>query len=120
MHTPTAYASVDGITDTVRGKGKVIPVPKHHTMKVYRSCGCKAPYTLNLGTRWRWWSASHFGCLTPGKESQYLLARGWRGPITGLDKMMKRKIPSPARNKIMAILHVVSDFTVECLKTVTI
>jgi hypothetical protein len=33
---------------------KVIPEPMHHTMKIDRGCGSKAPCILDLISRWRW------------------------------------------------------------------
>jgi len=33
-------------------RGKVIAVPEHHTVKVYRQSGDKVPFILNLGIRW--------------------------------------------------------------------
>jgi hypothetical protein len=42
------------ILSFVKGKGRVVPVPKHCIMKMYRWSGGEAPHILNLGTRWSW------------------------------------------------------------------
>jgi hypothetical protein len=71
---------------------------KHRAMKTYWGSGGIAPRILDLGTRWRWWSASRPGRFIPRKRAPGThWIGGWVGPRTVLDVVVKRKIPSPHR-----------------------
>jgi len=37
-----------------KGKGEVLSLPEHHTVKAFNECGGKSPRTLDLRTRLRW------------------------------------------------------------------
>jgi len=39
-----------------------------------------AQHIMNLGTRWRWWSASHSGHFNPREKAWYPLERRLGGP----------------------------------------
>ena len=72
-------------------KGAVFPA---HTMNGYRGCRHTAPVILTSALDTADWSTSHPGHFTAHKESWYQLNRRLTVPMTGLDILEKRKIPS--------------------------
>jgi hypothetical protein len=67
-------------------------------MKTYWESGGIAPRILELGTTWRWVVSftprpSHPRERAPGTH----WIGGWVGPRAVLDRVVKRKIPSPHR-----------------------
>jgi len=68
-------------------------------MKAYWGNGCIAPRILDLGSRWGEWSDSFPGRFTPRERAPWHpLDRRLVGPVVGLDKVVKRKIPNPFRD----------------------
>jgi hypothetical protein len=67
----------------MRVKGKVVPLPKHHTLKAYKGKGGKTARILDLGTSWR---SGHFHVLAalllvPTKQESSIstVTRLWGG-----------------------------------------
>jgi hypothetical protein len=76
------------------------------SVKAYCGIGCIAPRILELGTRLRWVVGFTPGRLTPreGAPGTHWI-RGWVGPRSGLDAVMKRKFPSPCRDSNPPIIQ---------------
>jgi hypothetical protein len=73
-------------------------LPKHHAMKTYWGSGGIAPRILDFGTRWGEWSALRPGHFIPRERAPGThWIWGWVGPRTGLNTVVRRKIPSPRR-----------------------
>jgi hypothetical protein len=54
--------------------------------------GCIDPHFLDLGTSWRWWSASQPGRFTPGERASSIYwIGGWVDPRAGVEDAEKRK-----------------------------
>jgi hypothetical protein len=89
-------------------------------MKAYRGSGGIVPYILDLGTRWREWSASRHGRFTPREgDSGTNWIGGWVGPRAGLDAVAKRKILNPSRDLEHPIIQpVVERYTTELFRLV--
>jgi len=82
-------------------KVKLYPCFKFYAMKTWESGG-KAPLILNIGTSGGEWLASRPDLFQPrGRAPDTHLIWDWVGPRACLDAAAKRKIPVPARNRIL-------------------
>jgi hypothetical protein len=69
---------------------------RHHAIKTCLGSGGIAPCILNLGARWMWVVIFTLTRLTAGENTLSTnWIGGWVGTRTGLDAVVKRKIPSP-------------------------
>ena len=84
-------------TTTTITTSKFIPV---HTMLVHVRSTDLVPLILNNGCRWKCWSISHPGYITPLKVPSTHYTRSWVGPRTRLDIIERNKIFSPCHNSI--------------------
>jgi hypothetical protein len=67
-------------------------------MKAYWGTGCISPHTLTSALDGGEWSASRPGSFTPKARAPFThWIGGWVGPRSGLDAVVRRKIPSPNR-----------------------
>jgi hypothetical protein len=72
------------------GKGKVVPVLKHYTMKAYWGVEVQIHIFLTSALAGGEWSASHPCHFTPGERAPGTHWIGsWVGPRTGLDDVEK-------------------------------
>jgi hypothetical protein len=85
-----------------RGKVKIklsLCLTKHHAMQAYLGSGVTAPRIFDLGTRGGEWSASRPGRFNPREKAPVThWIGGWVGLRTGLDAVVRRKIPNPYRD----------------------
>jgi hypothetical protein len=92
-------------------------VPRHEDVEESKSI---APRILNLGSSWRWVSASRPGRFTPGLRTQYTLDKRLCGPQNWSDAVAKRRNShcpcwelNPVRPGIFKILwHVATSLTI--------
>jgi hypothetical protein len=91
----------------VKCKGKVTPVlflTEHHAMKAYWGWRCSSIHSLTSALDGGEWSASRPCRFTPRERSPGThWIGGWMGPRSGLDAVVKRKIPSPRRESNIRI-----------------
>jgi hypothetical protein len=85
----------------VKVKVKLFPcLTKHHAIKTYWGSGSLAPRILDLGTSGGEWSDSRPSRLTPRESAPRThWIGGWVGARAVLDAVVKRKIPSPRRER---------------------
>jgi hypothetical protein len=73
---------------------------KHHAMKVYWGMEVQLHTFLTSALDGGVWSALRPGRFTPGEKAPGThWIGGWVGPRAVLGAVVKRKIPSPARNR---------------------
>jgi hypothetical protein len=77
---------------------EVVSVCNCHVMKVCKESGNKAPYILNFITCWRW-IISFARCFTTGERVPFYVLNGRLDrPEIIINMVMKRKLPTFARN----------------------
>jgi hypothetical protein len=94
-----ALVIIHGTVGVYRVKVKSCPcLVNHHVMKPYWVVEVYLHAFLTSALDGGEWSASLPGRFTPGERtlSTHRIG-GWMGPRTGLDPVVKRKIPSPCR-----------------------
>jgi hypothetical protein len=92
---------------TVKGKGKVLPIPGHEGPEGEQrySCTLSLPLALEAGA----WSTPRPGRFTPGKETRYPLYRRLGGPQSRSERM--RKISPPPEFDPRTVPPVASRYT---------
>jgi len=80
---------------TYKGKGKVVPVFKHHAMKGYWGSGDMAPRILDFGTRWGEWSASRPSRFSPRQRASGTHWIGDCGPQNRSGRGCEERSPRP-------------------------
>jgi hypothetical protein len=87
-----------------------------HAMKTYWKSGSKAPRILELDTRWSWVVSFTPQPLYPQRKSpSYPFDRRLVGSCTGLDAVVKRKIPSPYRHSKLNLDNNGCKWSASCL-----
>jgi hypothetical protein len=101
------------LTDTFAvklNKDKVVPVPKHHTMKIYQGVEVTL-HTFLISALCRCeWTASSLAAVSHGEKALGIhCIKGSGSHICGPDVVANRIIPVPAVSQILAIQPLTSQ-----------